>query len=70
MFRVDAHHHLWDLSVRDQPWIDGDDRPIRRTFTVADLAAAAADGVDATVARPDRHRRRTRPRSCSRSRTR
>ncbi|MDQ1710486.1 MAG: hypothetical protein QOG49_1871, partial [Frankiaceae bacterium] len=18
--RVDAHHHLWDLRVRDQPW--------------------------------------------------
>ena len=18
--RVDAHHHVWDLSVRDQPW--------------------------------------------------
>jgi L-fuconolactonase len=42
---VDAHHHLWDLSVRDQPWIT-DDR-IRRTFTVDDLAAVAH--VDATV---------------------
>src|SRR5690348_8584438 len=45
MFRVDAHHHLWDLSVRDQPWIS-DDR-LRRTFTAADLAAVAP--VDATV---------------------
>ena len=45
MFRVDAHHHLWDLSVRDQPWIS-DDR-LRRTFTAADLAAVAH--VDATV---------------------
>lgn len=45
MFRVDAHHHLWDLSVRDQPWIS-DDR-LRRSFTAADLAAVAH--VDATV---------------------
>ena len=48
MFRVDAHHHLWDLSVRDQPWITGELAPIRRTFTPADLAAAAV-GIDATV---------------------
>lgn len=46
---VDAHHHLWDLSVRDQDWID-EDSPIRRDFTVADLAPeAAAAGVDRTV---------------------
>ena len=48
MFRVDAHHHLWDLSVRDQPWITGELAPIRRTFTADDLTAAAA-GFDATV---------------------
>src|SRR4051794_38278602 len=47
MFRVDAHHHLWDLAVRDQPWIP-DPSPLRRRFTVDDLAAAAR-GVDATV---------------------
>jgi L-fuconolactonase len=46
---VDAHHHLWDLSVRDQDWI-AEDSPIRRDFTVADLAPeAAAAGVDRTV---------------------
>src|SRR4249919_516354 len=48
MFRVDAHHHLWDLSVRDQPWITTELEPIRRSFAVDDLAAAAV-GVDATV---------------------
>src|SRR4051794_38453295 len=48
MFRVDAHHHLWDLSVRDQPWITEQLAAIRRTFTVDDLAAAAV-GFDATV---------------------
>lgn len=46
---VDAHHHVWDLSVRDQDWIP-EDSPLRRTFTVADLAPEArAAGVDRTV---------------------
>jgi len=22
---VDAHHHVWDLCVRDQDWISGDE---------------------------------------------
>ncbi|MFE5887332.1 amidohydrolase family protein [Streptomyces sp. NPDC056462] len=48
---VDAHHHVWDLSVRDQDWITGPElRPLRRDFTVADLASEArAAGVDRTV---------------------
>jgi L-fuconolactonase len=48
---VDAHHHVWDLSVRDQPWISGQDMaPIRRSFSVADLRPLArAAGVRATV---------------------
>ncbi|MFI0512017.1 L-fuconolactonase [Streptomyces canus] len=46
---VDAHHHVWDLSVRDQDWI-APDSPLRRDFTPADLAPqAAAAGVDRTV---------------------
>ncbi|OUD03051.1 amidohydrolase family protein [Streptomyces swartbergensis] len=46
---VDAHHHVWDLSVRDQDWI-AEGSPIRRDFTVKDLAAEArAAGVDRTV---------------------
>jgi L-fucono-1,5-lactonase len=48
---IDAHHHVWDLSVRDQDWITGPDlAPIRRTFSLDDLApeARAAD-VRATV---------------------
>ncbi|MEV5341888.1 amidohydrolase family protein [Streptomyces sp. NPDC052676] len=37
---VDAHHHLWDLSVRDQDWITGPQlAPLRRDFTVDDLRA-------------------------------
>jgi len=48
---VDAHHHVWDLAVRDQPWIAGQEMAaIRRTFTVDDLRPAArAAGVGATV---------------------
>ncbi|MEV0446111.1 amidohydrolase family protein [Streptomyces spectabilis] len=48
---VDAHHHVWDLAVRDQEWITGPAMaPIRRGFTLADLAPhARAHGVTATV---------------------
>ena len=48
---VDAHHHVWDLSVRDQDWITGPElQPLRRDFTVTDLAPEArATGVDRTV---------------------
>ncbi|MER6536992.1 amidohydrolase family protein [Streptomyces sp. 900105755] len=48
---IDAHHHVWDLSVRDQDWITGPGlRPLRRNFTVEDLAPeAAAAGVTRTV---------------------
>lgn len=48
---VDAHHHVWDLSVRDQGWITGEElAPLRRDFTLADLEPEArANGVGATV---------------------
>uniref|UniRef100_A0AAU1M3R0 Amidohydrolase family protein n=1 Tax=Streptomyces sp. NBC_00148 TaxID=2903626 RepID=A0AAU1M3R0_9ACTN len=48
---VDAHHHVWDLAVRDQEWITGEElAPIRRTFTLDDLEPEArAAGVVATV---------------------
>ncbi|MFG2357252.1 amidohydrolase family protein [Streptomyces sp. NPDC048521] len=48
---VDAHHHVWDLSVRDQDWIQGPQlQPLRRNFTLADLEPEArAVGVDRTV---------------------
>lgn len=47
--RIDAHHHLWDLAVRDQPWTAGLPT-LRRSFGVADLAPAlAAHRIDATV---------------------
>jgi L-fuconolactonase len=48
---VDAHHHVWDLSVRDQDWITGPQlAPLRRNFLIGELAAeAAAAGVSASV---------------------
>ncbi|MEU2432460.1 amidohydrolase family protein [Streptomyces sp. NPDC007861] len=47
---VDAHHHLWDLSVRDQDWITGELAPIRRDFLLPELRAeTSAAGVHATV---------------------
>ncbi|MEU4272630.1 amidohydrolase family protein [Streptomyces sp. NPDC026092] len=51
MGMVDAHHHVWDLSVRDQPWIKGDEMsPIRRNFGLSDLAVEAREaGVTSTV---------------------
>jgi len=51
MSRVDAHHHVWDLSVREQTWMVGPELdPIRQSFSIEDLAplAAAAD-VTSTV---------------------
>ncbi|MET9390299.1 amidohydrolase family protein [Streptomyces sp. NPDC006624] len=48
---TDAHHHVWDLSVRDQDWITGPElAPLRRDFTLQDLEPAArAAGVSRTV---------------------
>ncbi|MFE6552252.1 amidohydrolase family protein [Streptomyces sp. NPDC057746] len=47
--RIDAHHHLWDLDVRDQPWT----RTIpvlRHSFTMDDLRSELhRSAVDATV---------------------
>ena len=51
MSKVDAHHHVWDLTVREQSWMVGPELdPIRRNFSLEDLAplAVAAD-VSATV---------------------
>jgi L-fuconolactonase len=48
---VDAHHHVWDLSVRDQPYLDQPELvPLRRNFLLSDLEPeAAAEGVTSTV---------------------
>lgn len=49
--RIDSHHHIWDLTVRDQEWIIGDEMaPIRRDFGVGELQLEIDRcGIDATV---------------------
>jgi L-fuconolactonase len=48
---IDAHHHVWDLAVRDQDWLSGQEMSaLRRSFSVDDLRPAAqAAGVIGTV---------------------
>jgi L-fuconolactonase len=48
---IDSHQHVWDLSVRDQPWLRlPGNEPLLRNFTEADLRPLAnAAGVTATV---------------------
>jgi L-fuconolactonase len=47
--RVDAHHHLWDLSVRDQPWT-APLPALRRSFSMDDLRPQLTRaGVTATI---------------------
>ncbi|CAG6396812.1 amidohydrolase family protein [Streptomyces cocklensis] len=49
--RIDAHHHLWDLTRRPQPWLTGPELdPIARSFALAELEPLLAEhGIDATV---------------------
>jgi L-fuconolactonase len=48
---VDAHHHVWDLTAADQPWLAQPElAPLRRNFALSDLKPeAVAQGVTATV---------------------
>ena len=48
---VDAHHHVWDLGVRDQDWITGPAlAPLHRDFLLDDYRRlAGAHGVSASV---------------------
>lgn len=49
--RIDSHHHVWDLSVREQDWMVGDAlNPIKRNFLISDLKNAIAGcGVTNTI---------------------
>ncbi|TDD48343.1 amidohydrolase [Nonomuraea terrae] len=51
MSRIDAHHHVWDLSARPHAWLEPERMaPVRRSFTLGDLADhAASAGVTRTV---------------------
>jgi L-fuconolactonase len=47
---IDAHHHFWDPTRADYPWLTDDLATIRRPFGPADLAPLlAASGIDATI---------------------
>jgi L-fuconolactonase len=48
---VDAHHHVWDLAARAQPWLElPGNEALLRNFSEADLRPlASAAGVTATV---------------------
>ena len=49
--RIDSHHHVWDLSVREQGWMIGEAiNPVRRNFSINDLRQAITGcGIDKTV---------------------
>ncbi|MEP7048518.1 MAG: amidohydrolase family protein [Ilumatobacteraceae bacterium] len=49
--RIDAHHHVWDLAVRDQPWMAAEAmEPIRRSFAIGELIVEAhANGFGSGV---------------------
>jgi predicted TIM-barrel fold metal-dependent hydrolase len=43
---VDAHHHVWDLDIRPQSWLDEPGHePLRRSFGTDDLRTAATATV-------------------------
>jgi L-fuconolactonase len=48
---LDAHHHLWDLGVRDQDWLTGPAlAPLRRDFLLGDYqSVTGANGIAASV---------------------
>jgi L-fuconolactonase len=49
--RIDSHHHLWDLSIRPQDWMTGENmQSVRRNFDVSDLKdAIAGTGIEKTI---------------------
>ena len=49
--RIDSHHHIWDLEVRPQTWMKGDElKPISRTILMNELEPELEKGsIDYTV---------------------
>ncbi len=46
---IDSHHHLWEYSVAEYPWIPAGS-PLAQSYGIAELeASTAAAGVDGTV---------------------
>lgn len=56
--RIDSHHHFWNYSAGDYPWIGPGMEPLQRDFTPADLKPlldeVGIDGVISVQARDDR----------------
>jgi L-fuconolactonase len=49
-YRVDAHHHVWQLARGDYGWLTPDLAAIHRDFTLDDLSPLLAHaGIEATV---------------------
>jgi L-fuconolactonase len=46
---IDAHHHLWDPSEREYPWMTDAVAPIRRRFDIDDLRSALPAEIAATI---------------------
>jgi L-fuconolactonase len=48
---TDAHHHVWDIAARPQPWLElPGNEPLRRSYELAEFRAeAVAAGVSASV---------------------
>lgn len=47
--RIDAHHHVWDLAVRDQPWTATLPQ-LRQSFGMDELRPSLAEhSIDATI---------------------
>jgi L-fuconolactonase len=50
MMKVDTHHHFWNLSEVDYPWLTPVLAPIYATFAPHDLQPLIqAAGIDKTV---------------------
>jgi len=49
--RIDSHHHVWDLSVREQGWMVGEAlNPIKKNFSINDLRTTISEcGIDKTL---------------------
>ena len=49
--RIDSHHHVWDLNIREQGWMVGDGLDaVRKNFSMSDLREqSAGTGIEKTV---------------------
>ena len=49
--RIDSHHHVWDLAIHPQDWMQGPEfDPIRQNFSMADLhEQSSGTGVEKFV---------------------